>query len=136
MNRYYYYGAGALVVLLGLYLTLTPKNPAGNEKSIVDTTMPALDRTFDEGARLYAGNCAQCHGKTLGGVVGNGPPFIHRYYNSGHHSDAAFYQAVTAGVQAHHWQFGNMPKIETLKRDQIVEIIKYIRAVQGANGLY
>ena len=136
MNKIYYYAAGALIVLSGLVYFLIPNHAVGDEKSIVETTMPTLDKAFDIGAQLYADNCAQCHGKTLGGVVGNGPPFIHAYYNSGHHGDAAFYRAVSVGVQAHHWQFGNMPKIESLKRDQVQQIIEYIRTVQRANGLY
>ncbi len=63
-------------MLIGLYYFLVPNEAVGDQKSIVETTMPALDKAFDEGAQLYADNCAQCHGKTLGGVVGNGPPFI------------------------------------------------------------
>lgn len=136
MNKLYYYAAGALIVMIGLYYFLIPTKADGNEKSIVKTTMPTLDKTFDKGAQLYTENCAQCHGKTLGGVVGNGPPFVHGYYNSGHHGDAAFYRAVSEGVQAHHWRFGDMPKIESLTRDDAQRIVAYIRAVQKYNDVH
>ncbi len=136
MNKiYYFYAAGGIIAVISLVYFLLPDQAVGNEKSIVETVMPSLDSRFDKGAKLYAENCAQCHGKTLGGVVGNGPPFIHSYYVSGHHDDDAFYRAVSVGVQAHHWQFGNMPKIESVNRDQAQRIIEYIRAVQLANGL-
>lgn len=136
MNKMYYYGAGALIVLVATYYVVAPTSHNSIESSIVETNMPELEKTFDKGAQLYGDNCSQCHGKALGGVVGNGPPFIHPYYNSGHHGDAAFYRAVSQGVQAHHWRFGNMPKIESLTRDDAQHIVAYIRAVQKYNGVH
>ena len=135
MNKNYYYFASALILLVGLFSFLTLNKKGSEEKAIVQTTMPSLDNAFAKGATLYAENCAQCHGKSLGGVVGSGPPLAHPYYNPGHHGDKAFYRAVENGVQAHHWQFGNMPKIDSLTRRDVQRIIEVIRRVQRANGI-
>ena len=135
MNKLYVYILGAITVIAGLYYASTISAQSTDEKAISQTIMPVLDQTFDDGRQLYASNCAGCHGKTLGGVVSNGPPLVHAYYHSGHHGDEAFYRAVAKGVQAHHWRFGNMSKIESLDRSDVRKVIKFVRAVQSANGL-
>lgn len=136
MKKIKLYVAGSIAILAGLYYVSTLNAQTSDEKAISQTIMPSLAPSFDEGRQLYSENCAACHGSSLGGVVSNGPPLVHAYYNSGHHGDAAFYSAVANGVQAHHWRFGNMPKIESLNRSDVRQIIKYVRAVQGANGLH
>lgn len=135
MNKLYVYGLSAITVIAGLYYASTLSAQSANEKPISQTVMPTLDQTFDHGRQLYASNCSGCHGTTLGGVVGNGPPLVHAYYHSGHHGDESFYRAVANGVQAHHWRFGDMPKIESLGRSDVRQIIKFVRTVQSANGL-
>lgn len=94
------------------------------------TAVPILD-----GGTLFRQTCAACHGVDLQGTA-QGPPFIDRIYHPNHHSDAAFRLAVERGVIAHHWPFGNMPKIEGLSDAQVEAIIKYIRAQQQEAGLY
>ena len=55
--------------------------------------------------------CARCHGSQGSGTT-QGPPLVHKIYEPNHHGDAAFQRAALNGVRAHHWQFGDMPKIE------------------------
>lgn len=62
----------------------------------------------NDGARLFAENCARCHGDAAGGTD-LGPPLVHRLYEPGHHPDFSFQNAIKNGVISHHWGFGDMP---------------------------
>ncbi|MCF6321204.1 MAG: cytochrome c [Rhizobiaceae bacterium] len=102
--------------------------------SRVDVSVPELTELALEGEALFNENCAACHGKDAGGSD-NGPSLIHTTYNPGHHPDEAFYFAAKNGVRAHHWGFGNMPKVEGIKQSEVTKIIRYIRDLQFANGI-
>jgi cytochrome c2 len=122
--------------LLGVLFIFSMFLERNNEETpIVVTTMPDIPFSYAQGESLYQTNCSTCHGPTLGGRKGLGPPFVHGYYKPSHHSDIAFYRAVEQGVTAHHWQFGNMPAVPSLSKPETAEIIKYIRAVQRHNGV-
>ncbi|WP_420402408.1 c-type cytochrome [Nisaea sp.] len=86
------------------------------------------------GKIAYEKFCAGCHG--LNGVgTDKGPPFLHRVYAPGHHSDESFYLAALRGARAHHWRFGDMKPVEGVTEKQIEMIVKYVRALQRANGI-
>ena len=102
---------------------------------MVQVTLPDLGSDFEIGARAFTAKCAACHGPSAGGLNGSGPPLIHKIYEPSHHGDAAFFRAAELGVRAHHWPFGNMPPVEGITRAEIAEIVKYLRAVQRANGI-
>jgi len=87
------------------------------------------------GQKLFAKNCARCHGRGAKGTD-QGPPFIHDIYKPGHHNDASFYRAVEKGVRAHHWQFGDMPPITDLPKSDLAEIINYVRHEQRKSGIH
>lgn len=95
-----------------------------------------LIREFETtGVGLYDRHCSECHG--LAGVgTGKGPTFISRIYHPNHHSDWSFRLAVTRGVRAHHWNFGNMPIIQGLGPEQVDKIIVYIRSLQRDAGVF
>lgn len=96
---------------------------------------PAADRfTGTDGAQLYAQACARCHGETLTGT-NQGPPFLDRVYEPGHHADAAFLLAVRNGARAHHWDFGDMPPVPGLNDAQVTAIVAFVRAQQRAAGI-
>ena len=87
------------------------------------------------GEQKFVANCAVCHG--AGGVgTTQGPPLVHKIYEPNHHGDAAFQKAAANGVKAHHWQFGDMPKIEAVKPDDVEQIVKYIRWLQKQAGIF
>ncbi|WP_417614869.1 c-type cytochrome [Oceanisphaera sp.] len=87
-----------------------------------------------QGKLAYEDNCASCHGADLKGTR-QGPPFIHKVYEPSHHGDEAFYRAVANGVRAHHWRFGDMPPVAGVTREEVGDIIAYIREQQRANGI-
>lgn len=88
-----------------------------------------------EGEERYNRNCRPCHGQ-LGTGAQAGPPLVHRIYEPSHHSDAAFQLAVTRGVRAHHWTFGNMPPLPGMDSSEIAVVTAYVRWLQQKAGIY
>lgn len=87
------------------------------------------------GEQKFTANCSVCHG--VGGVgTAQGPPLVHKVYEPNHHGDAAFQRAAANGVKAHHWQFGDMPKIDAVKPDDVEQIVKYVRWLQKEAGIF
>ncbi len=88
-----------------------------------------------DGEQKFNANCSTCHG--IGGVgTTQGPPFVHKVYEPNHHGDAAFHQAAAKGVKAHHWQFGDMPKIDAVKPEDVDQIVKYVRWLQKQASIF
>lgn len=104
--------------------------PAGTPEP---TDLASLQTT--RGAERYEVLCAGCHGGHAAGTE-QGPPLVHALYNRGHHRDSAFRRAVSDGVQAHHWPFGDMPPIPQATAEDTTDIIGYVRALQRAAGIY
>ena len=96
--------------------------------------IPELSEDAQAGARLFASNCALCHGTNAAGTD-LGPPLVHKIYEPGHHPDAAFYRAVNQGVVSHHWSFGNMPPVPGVSQRSVRKIVAYVRELQRANGI-
>ncbi len=87
------------------------------------------------GEALFNQRCAVCHGRNATGSA-QGPPLVHRIYEPGHHSDLSFLLAVRRGVRSHHWRFGNMAPVPGLSEADVKEIVRYVRALQRAKGIY
>lgn len=126
----------AAILAIGIYLVTRIIDKKILDSPIVSVNLPDPGAEHTSGRNIYEENCMACHGAALGGVKGVGPPFIHSYYAPGHHSDLAFSRAVSQGVIAHHWQFGDMPPVKSINPDQSKDVIGYIRMVQRANGIY
>ena len=89
---------------------------------------------FQKGEAKFNANCARCHGEHASGTV-QGPPLVHKIYEPNHHGDLAFQRAATNGVRAHHWGFGDMPRIEGVTSEDVTEITRYIRWLQRQAGI-
>ncbi|MDC1288937.1 cytochrome c [Amylibacter sp.] len=98
-----------------------------------------LPETFSENAKvgklLYEAKCVACHAVNASGQDGVAPPLVHKIYEPSHHGDESFQRAVSLGVQAHHWRFGNMLPVEGLTRGDVKMITAYVRELQRANGI-
>lgn len=119
----------AAAVTLALCLTVTSAAAAAEAPD--PKVPPALAR----GEVLFNTNCSVCHGVGARGTT-QGPPFLDKIYEPNHHADEAFYRAPEMGVRAHHWKFGDMPKVPAVTRDDLTQIIAYIRWLQKQAGIF
>ena len=97
-----------------------------------NTPLPA---ELKEGEAKFNKFCSRCHGRQ-GTGTDNGPPLVHKIYEPNHHADMAFQRAAAQGVRAHHWKFGNMPKIEGVVPEDVTQIIGYVRWLQRQAGIF
>lgn len=122
----------AVGVGVGIYLW---QQFGGAGGSHVDVVVPELNGQAARGEAAFAQACAQCHGPNAAGSD-RGPPLVHKIYEPSHHADFAFYNAITNGVRAHHWPYGNMPPQRHVDRATAQAIVSYVRALQRANGIH
>ena len=121
--------AGLLpLVVVAVPFALASCEVDGPDDAAVDGPDP------ERGQALFAANCAACHG-TVGQGTTTGPPLVHEIYEPGHHSDEAFQVAVARGSPAHHWDFGDMPPVGGLDRDDVADITAYVRELQREAGI-
>ncbi|MBI5237505.1 MAG: cytochrome c [Deltaproteobacteria bacterium] len=97
-------------------------------------SISAEGQTKAKGEGLFNSKCAMCHGRKGAGTK-MGPPLVHKIYEPNHHADISFHMAVQRGVRAHHWGFGDMPKINGVTEADADEIIRYIRSLQKEAGI-
>jgi mono/diheme cytochrome c family protein len=121
---------GTAAVVVAAYSFIVGDSANGDEVMI-----PALSGAGARGQVAYVRVCASCHGDKIDGTE-KGPPLMHPFYNPGHHGDAAFVAATRRGAKAHHWQFGDMKPVDGVSDTELAEIIRFVREVQKANGLF
>lgn len=102
--------------------------------AVAAVTVPNLSPAATKGGKVFADNCAACHGDN-GAGSDKGPPLINAIYNPGHHSDQSIRLAVKNGVRSHHWPYGAMPPQRQVTAPQVETVIAYIREIQVANGI-
>ncbi len=98
-----------------------------------DTPLPA---ELTDGETKFNTFCSRCHGPQGQGGTNQGPALVHKIYEPNHHADMAFQRAAAQGVRAHHWKFGNMPKIEGVAPEDVSQVIAYIRWLQRQAGIF
>ena len=121
-----------------LALLLAAAGTAHGEPARLDPAkvkLPEMTPELNRGKLSYDAFCAECHGVNAAGTD-KGPTFIHRVYHPGHHADMSFVLAPKRGTRAHHFRFGDMPPVDGVNDKQVVDITKYVRAIQKANGLF
>ena len=127
--------AGAIAYWALLRNTGTAPSAGTDGGPMVEITVPDLSLNARKGKQAFEANCIACHGANAAGRDGSGPPLVHKTYEPGHHGDAAFILAARRGVQSHHWRFGNMPPVENVSDEALVQIVAYVRELQRANGI-
>ncbi len=126
-----------LMILSGIGLAACSDNatPPASDKTTSSTgmnAMPPVDLAL--GKQLFLANCAACHGQDAMGTD-QGPPLIHDIYKSSHHDDFAFYRAAANGSRQHHWQFGDMPPVSSVRIEDMRHIIAWVRSKQRQAGI-
>jgi mono/diheme cytochrome c family protein len=119
------------VLLFGLSLLVACDSSSEVKPVAGVSSIPA---EFQSGETIFNANCAACHGKQAAGTD-HGPPLVHKVYEPNHHGDVAFQRAAAMGVKAHHWQFGDMPKIAAVTSQDVDQITKYVRWLQRQAGI-
>ena len=122
---------GVLVLGVSLLAACDSSQP---KQAVGSSTVGPVPTEFQIGETTFNANCAACHGKQAAGTD-HGPPLVHKIYEPNHHGDPAFQRAASEGVKAHHWQFGNMPKIEAVTPGDVDQIVKYVRWLQRQAGI-
>lgn len=102
--------------------------------ALVTLRTATLPAELADGEELFNVSCSVCHGRLALGTR-RGPPLVHPIYAPSHHADAAFHLAVQQGVRAHHFRYGNMPAVPGLSRNEIDEIVRYVRWLQRTAGI-
>ncbi len=125
--------AGSILALVAVVAVVALLLAGGDSEEQQPTT--SIDTAaVSAGQSLFRSNCAQCHGVDLQGTS-SGPPFLIATYAPNHHGDEAFQSAVANGVTPHHWNFGPMPPIDGLSRDEVAQIVAYVRSEQVRAGI-
>jgi cytochrome c len=131
---------GLLAAALGLALAAcgTQAAPLNEDQIALIERLDALAETapaeLQEGKRVFERQCAACHGSSGGGLQ-TGPPLVDAVYRPAHHSDVAFYIAISQGVQAHHFNFGDMPSMPGVSQAESEAVVAYIRWLQQSVGI-
>ena len=123
------------VLLLGVGVIASRWLGTADSGTTIAIKQPALSAIATRGKNAFDTICASCHGANAAGT-GKGPPLVHAIYNPGHHNDDAFYRAATSGVPQHHWPFGNMPAQPQATDENLAAIVRYVRELQEANGIF
>ncbi len=123
------------VLVLGVGVIVSQFFPSSTKGVLVNVRVPDLSETASSGKTAFDANCAQCHGPNAAGSD-RGPPLVHDIYNPGHHGDMSFVFAAKRGVRGHHWRFGNMPAQPQVTDHEMASIIRYVRELQAANGIF
>lgn len=131
-RRALYLGLALVLAVAAAWLSMGDRN-AGPD--LANLAIPAFTEAEQEGRTHFEANCATCHGPNATGTE-QGPPLVHIIYEPGHHADITFTRAVSLGVRAHHWRFGDMPAIEGVPEEEVIRITAYVRALQRANGIH
>ena len=108
---------------------------ATDSQPSVTMQYPPTPADFSTGEATFNTFCSACHGVQAKGTE-KGPPLVHKIYEPNHHGDFAFQRAAAQGVRAHHWKYGNMPKVDGVNSDEVSEIIKYVRWLQREARIY
>ena len=114
--------APAIVAPPALYVAPNAEGKATLERR-------ALTQLGYAGKQLFQRHCADCHATDGSGTIA-GPSLHHEFYLSDNMSRKDFHQAVTEGVPAQRWSFGDMPGTDALSFNEIELIARYVRELQ------
>lgn len=127
---------GVALIAYGIATTgLSPDSDTVPLAGPSEAVLKTLSRQALSGKPAFERSCASCHGGAGQGTQ-QGPPLVHKTYNPGHHADEAFFRAVRNGVRQHHWRYGDMPKLPEVTAAEFPRIVRYVRELQEAKGIF
>lgn len=96
--------------------------------------IPSLTSGTKAGRALFDANSAARHRRTRFGSDQN-PPLVRRIDAPCCHDDRALLLVGRQGGCARHWRLGNMPTIDSVTVDEVIQITAYVRAPQRASRI-
>ncbi len=75
--------------------------------------------------------CLSCHGLHGAGVAGAGPALVDALFEPARISDEAFLSAMDRGASQRNFNFGAMPPVQRLSREDASQVVSYVRWLQG-----
>ena len=93
-----------------------------------DYDYTVLSQLAKAGRNIYMQHCVDCHGdKALGSEKG---PSLHQHeYAVRNRSQQSFHEAITKGLRANTYTFGDMPAFR-LTYNEIERVARYVREVR------
>jgi mono/diheme cytochrome c family protein len=124
----------AAAIARGLVIAMLAAACASPEADVETLLAAQVPEQHARGRVVFESACISCHG-ALGLGTEQGPPLVHAVYRLRHHADEAFRFAVSRGVRAHHWRFGDMPAVPGLAAEDVEAVIGYVRWLQRTAGI-
>lgn len=123
-----------ILIITGL-LAFSMVSVATHSAETNNANKPRVPFQYALGLKKFQAMCSECHGEWGKGAK-KGPPLTHRYYKPSHHNDNAFYHAALKGVKGHHWNFGDMPPVPGITKQDLDVIVPFVRWLQQESGIY
>ena len=76
--------------------------------------------------KLYDSFCIECH-DTQGKGTQYGAARAHLVYGPQYHTNRSFFLAVSTGIKAYHWQYGDITKVSSVATEDAAYIESYIQ---------
>jgi cytochrome c oxidase cbb3-type subunit 2 len=114
-----------------------PATPAVTEKEHILNPLAGDPKAITAGKKIFADNCAACHGKNAKGDIGPDLTDKAFLYVEGDVPDDDYFEIINNGTtpgmieEGRTAKGGMIPFKDTLSKDEIWSVIAYIRSIQG-----
>ncbi len=91
----------------------------------------AAPADLHRGEVVFNTYCLSCHGLHGAGVPGAGPALVDALFEPARISDEAFLSAMDRGASQRNFNYGAMPPVSRLSREDASQVVRYVRWLQG-----
>ena len=122
------------LLVLSMILAACEKVDPEERRLSLHLPPPGFKGDTRNGRTHFQKYCMECHGQEGKGTP-QGPPLVHKIYQSRHHANLSFHIAVRDGVKSHHWSFGDMKPVLEITPEETEHVVAYIRQEQKKEGI-
>lgn len=91
----------------------------------------ATPADLHRGEVVFNTYCLSCHGLHGRGAAGAGPALVDPLFESARITDAMMLNAMDRGASQRNFNFGAMPPVQRLSREDASQVVRYVRWLQG-----
>lgn len=91
----------------------------------------AVPAELHRGEVVFNTYCLSCHGLHGRGAPGAGPALVDTLFESSRISDETILSAMDRGASQRNFNFGAMPPVQRLSREDASQVVSYVRWLQG-----